>query len=311
MSSSLHSIRAQAAVTDEQAIHLLENLVSIPSTSTNEGRAVNFLTRWMAAFGLETEIDRAGNAIGRYGSGPRQIVLLGHIDTVPGDIPVRIENGVLHGRGTVDAKGPLATFAAAAVEAARREASISIVVVGAVGEEHIGSVGARQIATWPAPDYCIIGEPSGWDAVCLGYRGSITATYRVCQESRHTAGPGEASAERVIAFWNRLVAEAGRRNEDRTGFNALTPAIRDMGTSHDGLADEAWMHIGLRLPPEIDVADLLGFMQSAAADGVLEVHGIQEGVRSAKQIPLVPPFLRSIRARGATRGSRSNWARPT
>ena len=93
-----------------------------------------------------------------------------------------------------------------------------ITVVGAVGEEHIGSVGARQVATWPAPDFCIIGEPSGWDAICLGYRGSITATYRVGQESRHTAGPGEASAEKVVAFWNTLVAEANRRNGDADRF---------------------------------------------------------------------------------------------
>jgi LysW-gamma-L-lysine carboxypeptidase len=227
-------------------------------------------------------------------------VLLGHIDTVPGTVPVRVEDGVLHGRGSVDAKGPLATFACAALEAARRDASVRISVVGAVGEENIGSVGARQVATWPAPHMCIIGEPSGWDAICLGYRGSITATYRVRQESRHTAGPGEASAEKVIAFWNGLVAEADRRNEGSTGFNALTPAVRDMGTSHDGLADEAWLHVGLRLPPGADVRGLVDCMAALAMDGEFEIHGIQEGVRSTKQIPLVPPFLRAIRSCGGT-----------
>lgn len=298
MSSSLHSVRVQPALSDDQAIHLLENLVAIPSTSTNEERAVEFLARWMNAFGLETEIDSVGNAIGRYGSGDRHIVLLGHIDTVPGEIPVRIETGVLHGRGAVDAKGPLATFAAATVEAARRGANIRITVVGAVGEEHIGSVGANAVKEWPAPDFCIIGEPSGWDALCLGYRGSITATYRVRQESRHTAGPGEASAEKVITFWNALVAYVANVNEDRTGFNALTPAVRDMGTDHDGLADEAWMHIGLRLPPGVNVQVLTDRMAEFAGEGELSIHGVQEGVRSGKQIPLVPPFLRSIRGRG-------------
>jgi LysW-gamma-L-lysine carboxypeptidase len=73
-----------------------------------------------------------------------------------------------------------------------------------------------------------------------------------------------------------------------------------MGTSHDGLSDAAWMHIGLRLPPNADVPGLLGAMTSAAADGEFEVHGIQEGVRSTKQIPLVPPFLRAIRAQGGS-----------
>jgi LysW-gamma-L-lysine carboxypeptidase len=299
MSSSLPDAAAPLIASSE-AVDLLRDLVAIPSTSTNEGEAVRFLTGWMADHGLETEIDPAGNAIGRTGNGSRHVVLLGHIDTVPGQIPVRIENGVLHGRGAVDAKGPLATFAAAAAQVAARNPGLRISVVGAVGEEHIGSVGARQVATWAAPDLCVIGEPSGWDALCLGYRGSVTATYRVRQESRHTAGPGEASAEKVVTFWNGLVAEAARRNCDATGFAALTPAIRDMGTCHDGLTDEAWMHLGLRLPPGADVEGLLSQMRGQAGSGELEVHGIQEGVRSTKQIPLVPPFLRAIRANGGT-----------
>ena len=311
MSSSLRELaqrEAAEAISEDAAINLLRDLVAIPSTSTNEARATEFLVDWMSEHGMNAAIDSAGNAVGSTGTGDRHIILLGHIDTVPGDIPVCIEKGELHGRGSVDAKGPLATFACAAVNAARRDASLRVTVVGAVGEENIGSVGARQVATWDAPDLCIIGEPSGWDAICLGYRGSITATFRVRQESRHTAGPGEASAEKVIAFWNGLVAESNRRNQDRTGFSAITPAIRDLGTSHDGLTDEAWMHLGLRLPPGADVPALIGFMSQLSLDHMFipgvdaefEVHGIQEGVRSPKQMPLVPPFLRAIRAAGGT-----------
>ncbi len=44
----------------------------------------------------------------------RKFVLLGHIDTVPGEITVRQENDSLFGRGAVDAKGPLASFVVAA-----------------------------------------------------------------------------------------------------------------------------------------------------------------------------------------------------
>ena len=242
MSSSLRDLSTTAALADDTAIELLHDLVSIPSTSTNEADAVAFLTGWMASRGFGTEIDSAGNAIGTIGNGDRQIILLGHIDTVPGVIPVRIEDGVLYGRGSVDAKGPLATFVCAALEAASRDTSVQISVVGAVGEENIGSVGAREVATWPSPDLCVIGEPSGWDAICLGYRGSITATYRVRQESRHTAGPGEASAEKVVAFWNGLVTETDRRNEGRTGFNALTPVIV---TAALGLGNAIMLEAGL------------------------------------------------------------------
>ena len=54
------------------------------------------------------------NAVGIKGDGPQEIMLLGHIDTFPGNPPVRREGDLLYGRGSVDAKGPLCTFAAAA-----------------------------------------------------------------------------------------------------------------------------------------------------------------------------------------------------
>src|SRR3712207_4703657 len=111
----------------------------------------------MTARGFRAEVDAAGNAVGTVGAGPRRVVLLGHVDTVPGRIPVRIVDGVLHGRGAVDAKGPLCTFVAAAAAAASRT-DCEIVVVGAVGEERIGSPGASAVAAWPAPDFCVIGE---------------------------------------------------------------------------------------------------------------------------------------------------------
>lgn len=287
-------------LTDERRIELLRGLVAIPSTSRNERESVAYLCDWMTELGFEAGPDEAGSAVGRIGSGERTIVLLGHIDTVPGDIPVRIEDGVLHGRGAVDAKGPLATFVCAAAEAAAR-ANATIIVVGAVGEETIGSPGASAVAKWPAPDYCIIGEPSGWDAVCLGYRGTLSTIYRLTQGSRHFAGPGESVAEQAVAFWNGLTAEAAARNEGASGsFYSIGATLRSMGTTSDGLCDEAWMSIGVRLPPAIDVDGLLLRMHELAGPATLTIEGRQEGYRTDKRSPIVPPFLRSIRAEGGT-----------
>src|SRR5688572_17194244 len=90
------------------AVDVLTGLVAIPSLSGEEANAVDWLCLTMRELGYKTSIDGAGNAVGTIGSGPHEILLLGHIDTVPGEIPVRIEDGILHGRGAVDAKGPLA-----------------------------------------------------------------------------------------------------------------------------------------------------------------------------------------------------------
>jgi LysW-gamma-L-lysine carboxypeptidase len=287
---------------DDGDVDLLRGLVEIPSLSDGEHAAVAELCRQMEARGFRAEIDAAGNAIGVIGSGERQIVLLGHIDTVPGQIPVRIENGELWGRGAVDAKGPLCTFVAAAAAAAPG-LKATVTVVGAVGEERLGSPGANAVATWKAPDYCVIGEPSGWDAVCLGYRGTLGFHYRLRQPSRHSAGPGESAGEQAIAFWNALVAELDALNAASgatTGFTTIAPALREMRAGGNGLEDEAVMSIGLRLPPGVDTNRLQERLRELAAPTVIEVDGVQPGFRSPKQTPLVPPFLRAIRAAGGS-----------
>jgi LysW-gamma-L-lysine carboxypeptidase len=282
----------------EVAIDLLRGLVEVPSLSGGELDAVTYLCEQMQSMGLDARIDAAGNAIGTIGSGPTSILLLGHIDTVPGDIPVRIEDGVLHGRGAVDAKGPLATFIAAAAAASGINATIT--VVGAVGEEAIGSVGANEVKHWSAPDYCIIGEPSGWDAVCLGYRGTISFDYVLRQDARHTAGPGESVAEQAVQFWDALTAEIDLRNGEQTGFNAIGSSLRGFNTEGDGLHDEARLSIGLRLPPDVHSEALVPVIDRLAGHGRVEYHGIQEGYQTEKRSKLSPPFLRSIRAEGGT-----------
>ncbi len=292
----------QRLLASEADIELLRRLVEIESLSDHEGEAVAELVRQMDARGFETEIDNAGNAIGRIGSGDRHVVLLGHIDTVPGRIHVRIEDGVLHGRGAVDAKGPLCTFVAAAALAAPN-LKARVTVVGAVGEERIGSPGATRVARWPAPDFCVIGEPSGWDAVCLGYRGTLSFVYELHQASRHTAGPGESVGEQAVAFWNGVVAHAAALNEAAgatTTYTTLTPTLRSIRTEGDGMYDTATMSIGLRMPPGVDVEALLHALHDLAGAATLTIDGIQEGYRSDRKMPMVPPFLRAIRAAGGT-----------
>src|SRR5687768_13228347 len=107
----------------------LIGLVSQYSPSGQESGAVEWLVERMKSLHYdEAFIDEVGNAIGVMGKGSKQAVLLGHIDTVPGEIPISLTPGpshlraersaseveagreVLWGRGSVDAKGPLASF---------------------------------------------------------------------------------------------------------------------------------------------------------------------------------------------------------
>ncbi|MEW6421370.1 MAG: M20/M25/M40 family metallo-hydrolase, partial [Deinococcota bacterium] len=96
-----------------EARDLILGAVAIPSVSGQEAQVAAFLTGWMNARGFRVHIDEAGNAVGERGNGSLTVVLLGHIDTVPGEIPVRVEGNRLYGRGSVDAKGSFCAFVAA------------------------------------------------------------------------------------------------------------------------------------------------------------------------------------------------------
>ena len=137
----------------------LVGLVSHYSPSGQERGAVDWLVARMKSLGYsEAFVDEAGNAVGIMGAGAKQVVLLGHIDTVPGQISVRTENGALFGRGSVDAKGPLASFVDAVAKAGAKD-GWQFIVIGAVEEER-DSEGARFIVNCYKPDFAIIGEPN-------------------------------------------------------------------------------------------------------------------------------------------------------
>src|SRR5437867_11991409 len=138
-------------------LEVLRALVEEYSPSGDEQRAVRRFTDVATARGFDVRIDEVGNAIARIGRGSPRIVFLGHIDTVDGALPVRLEGGRLHGRGTCDAKGSLA---AAVIAASRHRGPGEIVVVGAVGEEHDSRGTRHLLMSHPAPVFLIVGAPS-------------------------------------------------------------------------------------------------------------------------------------------------------
>jgi N-acetyl-ornithine/N-acetyl-lysine deacetylase len=190
---------------DARAVELLHGLVAIPSVSTQERAAVEYATAAMADMGMEARIDEAGNAVGRIGHGPKRILLLGHIDTVPGAIPVRQEGSRLYGRGAVDAKGPLTAFMVAAARAGDL-AGAQVTVVGAVEEEAATSKGAYHIVRNQQPaDFVAIGEPSAWNRITLGYKGRLLIDYSLKRPMSHTRRtPARTACEAAVAFWLAL-----------------------------------------------------------------------------------------------------------
>lgn len=276
------------------AVDLLRGLVAIPSLSGQESEASEWLCSRMSELGLDSRVDEAGNAIGEIGDpgASRLIVLLGHIDTVPGEISVRIEDGEggrsrLYGRGAVDAKGPLAAFVCAAARLGdvwAREHDLRLVVAGAVEEEAATSKGARFLkerfdgSGERVPDACVIGEPSRWHRITLGYKGRLLLDLVAERPLRHTAGPDPGLAVLGVELWQHLWELSESENEGiESPFDQLQPSLRSIAAdSPDGLREVVELTAGLRLP--------LGFerrrLQSALGDWLAErLSASQSSVR--------------------------------
>ncbi|NJN16436.1 MAG: [LysW]-lysine hydrolase [Oscillochloris sp.] len=278
----------------------LEALLRIPSLSGDEAAAAEFLVAQMRSFGWESFVDPAGNAVAQLGDHGPQLVLLGHIDTVAGEVPVRIADGLLYGRGAVDAKGPFATFiwAARRVQEAGR-LHCRLVLVGATEEEAASSKGAHFARDRYAPDLCVIGEPGGWDRITLGYKGRLQVHYRHTQPSAHSAGELQAAPQQMVAFWQAVESYCAAYNQGRSKlFEQLIPSLRQVASGGDGMQDWAAATIGLRLPERIDPADLAATLRDLAGSAEVQFSGACPAFRSPRATPLANAFVRAIRNHG-------------
>jgi LysW-gamma-L-lysine carboxypeptidase len=280
---------------------LLREMVSIYSPAGEEAEIGAYLVAAMRGAGFSAGRDEAGNAVGELGAGSRHVVLLGHMDTVPGFIPVREEEGRLYGRGAVDAKGPLATFIAAAALAGP-PADGRLTIIGAVEEEGT-SRGARHIVDRYRPDFTIIGEPSGWERITLGYKGSLWLRYALVLPKFHGAGQGQTAPELAVAFWNRLVAAAESFNAGKTKqFEMLSPTLAGITSSSDGFTVQVEMDLSVRWPLEFDDATFLAEMRAWAAPAEITLRSREVPFRAEKRTRLTAAFLGAIRSAGGEPG---------
>lgn len=291
-------VRTGSVAAADEAV--LIDVVSTNSVSGCEREAVGVFIRHAIERGFRTEIDEAGNAIAHRGPADARthIVMLGHIDTVPGDIPVRVDRGVLHGRGSVDAKGPLCAMLCAAHRADLPE-GIRVSVIGAVGEE-AASPGARYLAPRLRPAACIIGEPSGWDGVTLGYKGRLVAAAAAECDNGHSAGQSLSASDEVVAWWSRVQELVEGFNAGRTRvFEAIQSTIQSMDSACDGMTQRASLQVGFRLPVDMPPETLAERLE-ALADGqvILTFQGHERAHTTDRNDPVVRALSTAIRSTG-------------
>lgn len=276
-------------VREAYAVGLLRQMLEIPSPSYREMELAAYLAQAMAGLGFSAYVDEIGNVIGTVerGPGPR-IMLLGHLDTIQGHIPVRSAAGRLYGRGAADAKGPLAAMICAAAGATGFAGKIT--VIGAVEEETPCSRGAMAIRnTHPQPDAFIVGEPSGCFTVVLGYKGKLDLRYSVQCQRTHPSNPAPKASELAATCWSVLNEVLG--DTDHGAFDK--PGVTLDSISADTSAAAAYMSV--RTPLGFDVPGFVEQITSRLTAGDLSIVNSVAACRADRRNPAVRALTAGIR----------------
>jgi LysW-gamma-L-lysine carboxypeptidase len=236
-------------------------MLEIYSPSGKEEEISSYLSKEMKNLGFRVRKDKVGNVIGEIGRGKPVILLCGHMDTVEGYIPVRVEEGKLYGRGAVDAKSPLAAMIMAASTFAKTKSPCKILVVCVVDEEGPGK-GIKNFIREGIPiDYAIFGEPSGSDTIVLGYKGVLRLKITCETQTGHSGAPWlfDNAIEEAWNIWNQLSQLHLTGEKLNSRFYSVTYCLTRIrgGGITPIVPSKCDMDVELRLPPQLTSARVL------------------------------------------------------
>lgn len=238
----------------DDPVGLLTECLKIYSPTTEEAELARFLAEKMDRLGYsKVRTDGAGNALGEIGKGSTSILLCGHMDTVPGMLPVARRQGRIYGRGAADAKSPLCALLVAGSRAA--DLGVRVTFAGVTQEEGEGAGIEQLIKSGEDFDYAVFGEPSGSDRITVGYRGRVSLYVTVKTPGGHAGSPwAQRSAfDEFAQLLSRLKTYERSKEVKGDHFRSvsISPTLVKAGSYHNVIPNTCEATIDLRLPPAI------------------------------------------------------------
>ncbi|MFD1595933.1 M20/M25/M40 family metallo-hydrolase, partial [Haloplanus litoreus] len=218
-----------------------------------------FLVETLRDHGADPLVDEAGNTLATKGDGSPHVVVNTHIDTVSPHVPYDRENGVIHGRGSCDAKGPLAAILSAFLgyDPGDDGGRLTLAITP---DEEVYSTGAAALDLSVLPgvdaatgDAYVVGEPTGLD-VCTAAKGRFEGTIGLSGVNAHAAEP-ETGVNAVAAAEGALAAirefDAARDPHPDLGPATLTPTVIAGGEATNQVPADCAITVDRRsVPPE-------------------------------------------------------------
>jgi len=307
-------------MTDHDAVAALAlDLVRIDSRSARSNLAVaERLEAALDGFAVEridfSDADGVGKRAlvahrGPLGAGG--LALSGHMDTVPDtgweEDPWagRIDgDGMLHGLGAADMKGPVAAI----VVAARTLPAGVPATLLLTTDEETTKQGARlvversELARRAAPRGILVAEPTGMAPV-RGHRAHVAFTARARGVQAHSSRAEGVNANwALIPFLQEMRALHERIRHDpalRDGqydppWSDFNLVLSNHGTAVNVTVPLATARIKFRYSRSLDIAPVLDAVRGAAARAGIELEELREG--SPPELPAEHPLVREAAA---------------
>ena len=184
---------------------LIADLVRIDSINPDliegaagEGEIARVVADWLGDAGLAVEVEEVApgrfNAVGiaRGSGGGKSLLLNAHMDTVgvagmERPFEPTVENGRLHGRGSYDMKAGLAAIMLTGAEAAKAGLSGDVIVT-AVCDEEVASIGTARVAERYRADAAVVSEPTEM-RLALAHKGFVGFEIETKGRAAHGSRP--------------------------------------------------------------------------------------------------------------------------
>ena len=248
------SLQDNQLISKDSLISLHKALVSQPSITGFEGNVSPFLINYLKSKGFTVKAQPVAgsreNVFAYIGKSPKtRILVTSHIDTVPPFWPYERRGEEIWGRGTVDAKGSVASQIIA-VESLLETSQIEegdVALLYVVGEEN-GGAGMRAAndlgLSWEA---VIFGEPTELK-LASGHKGGLGFTVRAKGKAGHSGYP-ELGKNANNMLVKALAALDGIKLpwSERYGNTTINLGRLEGGVAANVIAEDAFAILSVRI----------------------------------------------------------------
>jgi acetylornithine deacetylase len=254
----------------EDAIDLLEELISTPSVSRNEAEAASVMASHIEKYGLiaHREANNVWTIDPHFDASRPTILLNAHLDTVkPVDSWTRepfsptIEGDCLYGLGSNDCGGGLVTLLQVFRAFVPLKRSFNLIYLASAEEEVSGADGIRRaFPLLPKIDVAIVGEPTGMQPA-IAEKGLMVLDITAHGKSGHAArGEGINAIYEALNDLNWLHDYRFDKVSPLLGPTLMNVTMINAGTQHNVIPDECRMVVDIRTNEYYDNKEVYDFI---------------------------------------------------